>query len=527
MIHWYGWATSSFIVARSGSPIGRDCAIGIGSDRSITACIPARADLKPIEINGFSGRFGNIPAPPARCTAMADYKTVNPATGETVREFDTLDNAGVEAALAKAHRGYLDWRKSAPQKRSEILARTAELYIERADELARMVALEMGKPVREARGEVELSAAIYQWYAEHGPALLDEERLDVPGAEESVVYRRPVGPLVGVMPWNYPYYQVARFAAPNLMLGNTIILKHASNCPQSALLMEEILQQAGLPEDAYVNVFASNEQIADMIADSRVQGVSLTGSERAGTSVAETAGRNLKKVVLELGGSDVFIVLDSDDLDATVASASKARLSNAGQACNAAKRFIVTEDLYDDFTHKLTASFESVSAGDPLEESTVLGPLSSLSAVDTLIEQIEDAVRKGATLLTGGKKIDGPGAYVQPTLLANVTPEMRAYSEELFGPAGVVYKVKSSKEAVELANSSSYGLSGSVWSTDLDTARSVAADLDVGMAFVNEHGTTLPGLPFGGVKRSGVGRELGPWGMDEFVNKKLIRVSKK
>ncbi len=458
---------------------------------------------------------------------MANYKTVNPATGETVREFDTLDDAGVEAALANTHRGYLTWRNSAPQQRAAVLSKTAELYTERADELARMISLEMGKPVREAKGEVQLSAAIYQWYADHGPALLEEERLDVPGAEESVVYRRPIGALIGVMPWNFPYYQVARFAAPNLMLGNTIILKHASNCPQSALLMEEILRQAGLPDDAYVNVFATNEQIADMIADPRVQGVSLTGSERAGTSVAETAGRNLKKVVLELGGSDVFIVLDSDDMDATVKSATKARLSNAGQACNAAKRFIVTEDFYDDFTDKLATSFESVTAGDPLDESTVLGPLSSQSAADTLIEQLDDAVSKGATLLTGGKKIDGPGAYVQPTLLADVTPDMRAYSEELFGPAGVVYKVKSASEAVELANSSVYGLSGSVWSSDLDSARSVAADLDVGMAFVNEHGTTLPGLPFGGVKRSGVGRELGPWGMDEFVNKKLLRVSKK
>ncbi|MDV6270349.1 NAD-dependent succinate-semialdehyde dehydrogenase [Rhodococcus globerulus] len=458
---------------------------------------------------------------------MANYKTVNPATGETVREFDTLDDAGVEAALEKAHNGYLNWRKSAPTQRAQVLTRTAELYNERADELARMIALEMGKPVREAKGEVQLSAAIYQWYADHGPALLAEERLDVPGAEESVVYRRPIGALVGVMPWNYPYYQVARFAAPNLMLGNTVILKHASNCPQSALLMEEILQQAGLPEDAYVNVFASNEQIADMIADPRVQGVSLTGSERAGTSVAETAGRNLKKVVLELGGSDVFIVLDSDDMDATVKAAAKARLSNAGQACNAAKRFIVVEDFYDDFTRKLTASFQSVMAGDPLEADTVLGPLSSQSAADTLLEQVKDAVDKGATLLTGGAKIDRPGAYVQPTLLTDVTPDMRAYSEELFGPAGVVYKVKSAKDAVDLANSSVYGLSGSVWSTDLDAARAVAADLDVGMAFVNEHGTTLPGLPFGGVKRSGVGRELGPWGMDEFANKKLIRVSKK
>ena len=329
------------------------------------------------------------------------------------------------------------------------------------------------------------------------------------------------------MPWNFPYYQVARFAGPNLMLGNTVLLKHAPNCPQSALLMEEIFHQAGLPADAYINIFATNEQIADMIADPRVQGVSLTGSERAGTSVGETAGRNLKKVVLELGGSDVFIVLDSDDMDATVAAATRARLSNAGQACNAAKRILVTEPYYDEFVAKLTESFAATATGDPLDESTTLGPLSSQTAADNLIEQIDDAVAKGATLLTGGKKIDGPGAFVEPTLLADVTPDMRAYGEELFGPAGVIYKVADADAAITLANESPFGLSGSVWSADLDGARAVAEQLDVGMAFVNEHGTTLPGLPFGGIKRSGVGRELGPWGMDEFVNKKLVRVSKK
>ncbi|WP_072804176.1 NAD-dependent succinate-semialdehyde dehydrogenase [Rhodococcoides yunnanense] len=458
---------------------------------------------------------------------MTTYKTVNPANGATVKEFDTLDSAGVEHALSSAHSGFLTWRLTSPQHRAETLGKVAALYTERADELARSISLEMGKPVREAKGEVQLSAAIYQYYADNGPKFLEDETLDVPGAEESVVQRKPVGALVGVMPWNFPYYQVARFAAPNLMVGNTILLKHAPNCPQSALLMEEIFHQAGLPEDAYINIFASNEQIADMIADPRVQGVSLTGSERAGTSVAETAGRNLKKVVLELGGSDVFILLDSDDIDATVKSATRARLSNAGQACNAAKRILVTEDYYDEFVTKLTASFAATKTGDPLDEKTRLGPLSSQTAADTLIEQIDDAVAKGATLLTGGKKIDGPGAYVEPTLLADVTPDMRAYEEELFGPAGVVYKVKNAEEAIELANSSPFGLSGSVWSSDLDTARSVAEQLDVGMAFVNEHGTTLPGLPFGGVKRSGVGRELGPWGMDEFVNKKLVRVSKK
>jgi succinate-semialdehyde dehydrogenase/glutarate-semialdehyde dehydrogenase len=456
---------------------------------------------------------------------MSDYRTVNPATGETVREFPTLDDAGVQQALGRAHAGYLTWRETPVADRAAVLTAVAKLYDERSDELARMIALEMGKPVREAKGEVALSSMIYDWYAEHGPGLLEDEVLDVPGAAESVVRKLPIGALLGIMPWNFPYYQVARFAAPNLMLGNSVLLKHAPSCPQSALLMEEIFVAAGLPADAYVNVFLSNDQVADVIADPRLQGVSLTGSERAGAAVAEVAGRNLKKVVLELGGSDAFIVLDSDDLAATVRAATRGRMSNTGQACNAAKRFVVLEPLYDEFVAGLTASFAAMTPGDPMDPATRIGPLSSQTAADTLTEQVQNAVAEGATVLTGGQRIDGPGAYVQPTLLADVRPGMRAYSEELFGPVGVVYRVASADEAVELTNSSSFGLSGSVWSPDLEAARAVADRLEVGMAFVNEHGTTLPGLPFGGVKRSGFGRELGPWGMEEFVNKKLVRVS--
>ena len=457
---------------------------------------------------------------------MTTYATVNPATGETLEEFPTLDDAGVQDVLARSHAAYSAWRATSPAERSEVLTRVATAYREREDELAQLIALEMGKPVREAKGEVQLSGAIYQWYADHGPGLLEDERLDVPGADETVVRTLPIGSLIGVMPWNFPYYQVARFAGPNLMLGNTVLLKHAPSCPRSALLMEEIFKDSGLAEDAYLNIFASNEQIADMIADPRVQGVSLTGSERAGAAVAEIAGRNLKKVVLELGGSDAFIVLDSADLDATVKSATRGRMSNTGQACNAAKRFVVVEPLYDDFVAKLTESFSKLTPGDPMDPATRLGPLSSQSAADTLAGQVDKAVEQGATVLTGGRKIDGPGAYYEPTLLADVTPDMDAYSEELFGPVGVVYKVASADEAVELTNSSSFGLSGSVWSQDEQLARETADRLEVGMAFVNEHGTTMPGLPFGGVKRSGFGRELGPWGMDEFVNKKLVRVSK-
>jgi len=456
---------------------------------------------------------------------MATYATVNPSTGETVQEFDDLDSAGVQDALTRTQSAFESWRTTTPEERAGILTAVAKAYGEREDELAKMIVLEMGKPLRQAVGEVQLSAAIYQWYADHGPALLEDEELDVPGADQTVVRKLPVGPLLGIMPWNFPYYQVARFAAPNLMLGNTVLLKHAPSCPQSALLMEEIFHDAGLPHDAYVNIFATNDQIADMIADPRIHGVSLTGSERAGAAVAEIAGRNLKKVVLELGGSDAFIVLYASDLDETVKSATRGRMSNTGQACNAAKRFVVVDSLYDEFTEKLTASFASMTPGDPMDPKTALGPLSSESAATTLAEQVDRAVDQGATVLTGGKRVDGPGAFFEPTLLAGVTPDNDAYREELFGPVGVVYKVASADEAVELTNSSSFGLSGSVWSADEDKAREVADRLEVGMAFVNEHGTTMPGLPFGGVKRSGFGRELGPWGMEEFVNKKLVRVS--
>src|SRR3954471_6029033 len=313
---------------------------------------------------------------------MSDYKTVNPATGETVKEFDTLDDQGVEQALSRAASGFEQWRAAPAPDRAAVLSNLAKLYADRAEKLAQLICLEMGKPVRQGKGEAKISSMIYQYYADEGPGLLEDERLDVPGAEETVVRRLPVGPLVGIMPWNFPYYQVARFAAPNLMLGNTILLKHAPSCPQSALLMEEMFVEAGLPADAYVNVFASNEQVADMIADPRVQGVSLTGSERAGAAVAEVAGRNLKKVVLELGGSDAFIVLDSADMDATVKSATRGRMSNTGQACNAAKRFIVTEPHYEEFVTKLTASFEATRPGDPMDPKTALGPLSSQTAAE-------------------------------------------------------------------------------------------------------------------------------------------------
>jgi succinate-semialdehyde dehydrogenase/glutarate-semialdehyde dehydrogenase len=453
---------------------------------------------------------------------VSEFKVVNPATNQTEREFAAATDAEIEQVLDRSARAYRSWRASAKDDRVTVLRRVAELYQERIDELAALITREMGKPTREAKGEILLVVSIYRYYAEQGPALLADTPLSPRAGGTALVRKEPVGPLLGIMPWNFPYYQVARFAAPNLMAGNTIILKHAPQCPSSALAMAQVFRDAGLDQDAYINVFATNDQIADMIADPRVAGVSVTGSERAGAAVAEVAGRHLKKVVLELGGSDPFIVLDSDDLGQTVKAAVAARMGNAGQACNAAKRIIVVDELYDEFVDRFSAAMAALRPGDPADPACDLGPLSSEGAAERLLEQISDAVDRGATLRTGGRRVDRPGAFVEPTVLTDVTPQMRAYHEELFGPAAVIYRVADAAAAVELANSSSYGLGGVVYSADPARAAEVADRLDTGMVWINSPQGSMADLPFGGTKRSGVGRELGPYGIDEFVNKKLI-----
>ena len=453
---------------------------------------------------------------------MSEYKVVNPATNETEREFEAATDAEIEQVLERSERAYQSWRTTGKDERTKMLLRVAELYKERVDDLAALITREMGKPTREAKGEIQLVVSIYRYYADQGPALLQDVPLSPRAGGTALVRKEPVGPLLGIMPWNFPYYQVARLAAPNLMVGNTIILKHAPQCPESALAMEQIFHDAGLLDGAYINVFATNSQIADMIADPRVSGVSVTGSERAGAAVAEVAGRNLKKVVLELGGSDPFIVLDSDDVTKTVAAAVGARMLNAGQACNAAKRIIVVGDLYSEFVDQFSAAMAALHPGDPADPASDFGPLSSEAAAELLMGQIRDAVDKGATLRTGGQRLDRPGAFVEPTVLTDVTPQMRAYREELFGPAAVVYRVADASEAIELANSSSFGLGGVVYSADQARAEEVADLLDTGMVWINSPQGSMADLPFGGTKRSGVGRELGPAGIEEFVNKKLI-----
>ncbi len=453
---------------------------------------------------------------------MSMYKVVNPATGQLEREFPTATDAELAGAVERADRAYRTWKTTSYSERSRILLEVAHLYRDRAGDLASLITREMGKPTRQALGEVGFVAAIYTYYAEQGPQLLADTPLESKTPGSAWVRKAPIGTVLGIMPWNYPYYQVARFAAPNLMIGNTVVLKHAPQCPESALAMEQIFHDAGLPEDAYINIFASNEQIATMIADPRIAGVSVTGSERAGTAVAAVAGQNLKKVVLEMGGSDPFIVLDIDDVESVARKAVRARMSNAGQACNASKRMIVLDTVYDEFMDRFTSMMAEEVPGDPTDPKTSFGPLSSEQAAQNLMAQINDAIDKGARVHLGGGRVDRPGAFVQATVLSGVTPEMRAYQEELFGPAAVVYRVTSAEEAIDLANDVPFGLGAAIFANDEKLALSLADKLDAGMVWINEPEGGGADLPFGGTKRSGVGRELGPLGIEEFVNKKLI-----
>jgi succinate-semialdehyde dehydrogenase/glutarate-semialdehyde dehydrogenase len=454
---------------------------------------------------------------------MSDFAVVNPATGETVKSYPTITDAELSAAIARADDAHRGWsRSTSVQDRAALIRRVGELHVERRDQLAEIIVREMGKPVEQALGEIDFSADIYSYYADNAETLMKDEPIDLLGGEGSALIRRgSLGVLLGIMPWNFPYYQVARFAGPNLIIGNTILLKHAAQCPESAAAIEQIFRDAGFPDGAYVNLYATHDQLGTIIADPRVQGVSLTGSERAGAAVAELAGRHLKKVVLELGGSDPFILLSTDDLDATVEAAVAARIDNNGQACNAAKRFIVLDKLYQPFLDKFSAAMSAVTAGDPTSPDTVLGPLSSAGATARLQDQLDRAVAGGARVVSGGKRTDN---FFESTVLTDVTPDNDAYHEEFFGPVAAVYKVGSEDEAIALANDTPFGLGSYVFTTDAEQALRVADRIEAGMVFVNVVGADSPELPFGGVKRSGSGRELGRFGADEFVNKKMIRI---
>jgi succinate-semialdehyde dehydrogenase/glutarate-semialdehyde dehydrogenase len=459
-------------------------------------------------------------------TQTPAYQVTDPATGEVVQRFPHATDAEIEAALVAAAAAFETWRACPIGERAAIMRRVAALFTERAAELGALVTGEMGKRPSSARGEAGYCSTIFDYYADHGPALLADRPL--PGHAGARIQHLPIGPLLGVMPWNYPYSQVARFAAPNLLAGNTIVVKHAENCPTSALAIAELMRQAGVPDGVYLNLFATHQQVATMIADPRVRGISLTGSERAGAAVAETAGRHLKKVVLELGGSDPYIILDTDDVTAAAEQAWATRMANVGQACNSNKRMIVMDDLYEDFVASLVKQASAMTPRMPGDDSEgSYSPMVSRQAAQTLLAQVHDAVAKGARLHIGGELVFEQGAYFAPAVLTDVTPQMRAYHEELFGPVAVVYQVSSDREAVALANAVDFGLGGAVWSTDEQRAASVAAQLEVGMANINTPAAEGPDLPFGGTKRSGFGRELGPIGIEEFVNKRLFYIQQR
>jgi succinate-semialdehyde dehydrogenase / glutarate-semialdehyde dehydrogenase len=453
---------------------------------------------------------------------MSVYAVVDPATGQTVKEYPSITDEELRAAIARADAAHREWSGSTTvAERAALIRRVGELHAEQSERLAEIIVREMGKPIEAAIGEVEFCKAIYDFYADNAETLMADEPITLLDGEGSAVVRRSsIGVLLGIMPWNYPYYQVARFAGPNLVIGNTILLKHAPQCPESAAAMEEIFREAGFPDGAYINIYATNEQIEWVIADPRVRGVSLTGSERAGAAVAEIAGRNLKKVVLELGGSDPFILLNTDDLDQAVEAAVNARLENTGQACNAGKRFIVVDELYQPFLEKFTAALTAVKPGDPKSKETTIGPLSSATAADRLEDQVRRAVEHGAKLIAGGGR---EGNFFEPTVLTDVTPDNDAYREEFFGPVAQVFRATDEAEAVRLANDTPYGLGSYVMTNDPEQAQRVADKIDAGMVFINAVGGEGAELPFGGVKRSGFGRELGRYGADEFVNKKMIR----
>lgn len=450
------------------------------------------------------------------------YKVVNPATGETGTTLADISDVELEAQIASAHEARIALGALSIEERAAMLVRAAELHGERLDELADAIVREMGKPLWQAQGEVQFVQSIYRYYGEEGAQYLADEVLDSKRGRTAIVRKAPLGALLGIMPWNFPAYQIARFAAPNLLAGNTILLKPASQCPESSAIIGEIMRDAGFPEGAYTNLYVESARIEKVIADPRVRGVSLTGSEAAGRSVGALAGKYLKPAVLELGGSDPFIVLSTDNMDDVVTAALNSRLHNSGQACNGAKRFIIIDELYEEFRDAFIAALDAAPQGDPYGEGVRVGPMSSVAAAEELEGQVGRALEEGAKLSLGDGKADG--AFFKATVLEEVPVGSTTAQGEFFGPVAQFFRVQSVAEAVELANDIPFGLGSYVFTTDRDEAFAIADQLDTGMVYVNEVGADSPELPFGGTKASGFGRELGRFAITEFVNKKLVHL---
>jgi succinate-semialdehyde dehydrogenase/glutarate-semialdehyde dehydrogenase len=450
------------------------------------------------------------------------YQSLNPATGKLLQNFDELTDKQLEEKLATAEKCFKSWKLKTYGERAVIVAKAAALMHKRVDELANTMTLEMGKRIAEAKGEVEFSANILGYYAKNAERFLANVELH-PALGEGHMESSPIGVIFGVEPWNFPYYQLARVAGPHLMAGNVLLVKHAGCVPQCAIAFEKLWTDAGAPAGLYTNLLISHDQSNDLIDDPRIKGVALTGSVAAGRSVAARAGQNLKPSSMELGGSDAFIVLEDADLEHTINWAVWGRMYNTGQTCCAAKRFIVVEKLADKFLEKFQAALGALKAGDPLDEKTTLGPLSTESALVDLLKQVDVAVKHGAKVLMGGKRIDRPGSFMQPTILTEVQPDNPAFRDEFFGPVAMFFRVKDEDAAIALANDSDFGLGGSVFTKDLARGKRVASRVDTGMMFINNISWSDAELPFGGIKNSGYGRELGDMGIQEFVNKKLIR----
>ncbi|MFJ3037996.1 NADP-dependent succinic semialdehyde dehydrogenase [Streptomyces tendae] len=449
--------------------------------------------------------------------------TVNPANGETLRTYEAMGEEEIERRIELAEATFRTYRTTGFYERAGLMRRAAELLEADQKEIGKVITTEMGKPVKQARAEAAKCAKAMRWYADHAAELLaDEEPADADvkdsGASRALVRYRPLGPVLAVMPWNFPLWQVIRFAAPALMAGNVGLLKHASNVPQTALYLEDLFHRAGFPEGCFQTLLIGSAQVDDILRDERVRAATLTGSEPAGRAVASTAGEMIKKTVLELGGSDPFVVMPSADVERAAAVAVTARTQNAGQSCIAAKRFIVHTDVYDAFAERFTEGMRALKVGDPMDEETEVGPLSSEQGLNDLVELVDDAVRGGASVLCGGERPDGPGWYYPPTVLAGVTREMRIHREEAFGPVATLYRAADLDEAVLIANDTDFGLSSNVWTRDDADVDRFVRDLEAGGVYVNGMTASHPAFPFGGVKRSGYGRELSGHGIREFCN---------
>jgi succinate-semialdehyde dehydrogenase/glutarate-semialdehyde dehydrogenase len=450
--------------------------------------------------------------------------SINPATGETLRTFEPLSDSQIDEALARADAAWRMYRRTPLAGRARWLSAAADILEQEKDRLGRIMTIEMGKPIGAARAEAAKCASACRYYAEHGESLLADEPLDA-GSGTSYLKFQSIGPVLAVMPWNFPFWQVFRFAAPALMAGNAGLLKHASNVPQCALEIEDIIRRAGFPAGAFQTLLIGSAQVARVIDDPRVKAASLTGSEPAGAQVAAQAGRQLKKTVLELGGSDPFVVMPSADLDRAVRTAVDARVINNGQSCIAAKRFLIDASIAAEFERRFVEAMQALRIGDPLDESTQLGPLATPEILEGLDEQVRSSVAAGARLLTGGHRIARPGNFYAPTVLAGVPETSPAYREELFGPVAVLFRIAGIDEAIRVANDTDFGLGASVWTNDADEQGRLVDEIEAGMVFVNGMVASDPRLPFGGVKRSGYGRELSAYGIREFVNVKTVRVT--